>query len=69
MVAPVVMSDATFSLASECLPFCQGLASQGKAFIFKLKVGKDPNFFLDSLKKPSPKARKKIRSGFISLYT
>ena len=48
MVAPVVMSEDTSSLASQCLAFCQELASQGKAFVFKLKVGKDFNFFLDS---------------------
>ena len=60
MVSPVVMSEDTSSLASQCLAFCQGLASQGQAFVFKLKVGKKFDFLDSQLKKPAPKARKKM---------
>ena len=38
------------SLASQCLAFCQALASQGKAFSFSLKIDSTFSFALDTRK-------------------
>ena len=47
------------SMASQCMAFCQTLASQGKAFNFSLKIGEDFAFFLDTKKEvPVQKTRK-----------
>ena len=62
MFDPVV-SDSDTSLASQCLAFCQTLASQGRTVTFSLKVGSSFAFSLDtkdSEKIPASKARKKL---------
>ena len=61
MAAPVV-SDSSF-MASQCMAFCQTLASQGKAFKLELKIGETFSFSLDTKKEisspiPVQKARK-----------
>ena len=54
------------SLASQCLVFCQALASQGKAFSFSLKIDSTFSFALDTRESqasaPLPEAltRKKV---------
>ena len=50
------------SLASQCLAFCQALASQGKAFSFSLKINSSFSFSLDTRggNALAPKTRKKI---------
>ena len=58
------------SLASQCLAFCQALASQGQAFNFSLKIGSNFSFYLDNRgvnpvtpsvtrKKTSPSAKRR----------
>ena len=57
MAAPVVSKES--SLASQCMAFCQTLASQGKAFHFVLKIGEAFSFSLDPKEKVlAQKARK-----------
>ena len=56
------MSDE-ISMASQCMAFCQTLASQGKAFSFPLKIGESFSFSLDTKESisahvPVPKTRK-----------
>ena len=61
MSAPVIVDES--SMASQCMVFCQTLASQGKAFAFTLKIGETFSFSLDTKEKksspvPVPKVRK-----------
>ena len=51
MAAPVVSDNS--SMASQCMAFCQTLASQGKAFTFTLKIGETFSFSLDTKEKIS----------------
>ena len=51
------------SMATQCLAFCQALASKGMAFKISLTVGKRFSFIMDSKMKDtstSSKARKKV---------
>ena len=60
MSAPV-MVDAS-SMASQCMAFCQTLASQGKAFAFSLKIGETFLFSLDTKENTSsPVLSQKVR--------
>ena len=55
MSQPVVREES--SLASQCMEFCQALASKGKAFSFSMKIG--DSFSLDTKEKAAaPQARK-----------
>ena len=61
MAAPVVSDNS--SMASQCMAFCQTLASQGTAFTFTLKIGEIFSFSLDTKEKipdhiPVQKVRK-----------
>ena len=49
-------------MASQCLAFCQTLASQGKAFTFSLKINSTFSFSLDTRENqvPTQAVRKKI---------
>ena len=50
------------SLASQCLAFCQALASQGKAFNISLNINSKFSFSLDNRvtrKKMSPSAKRR----------
>ena len=49
MAAPVVSDDT--SMTSQCMAFCQTLASQGKASSFALKIGESFSFSLDTREK------------------
>ena len=53
--------EDTSPLATQCLAFCQTLASQGQAFKFSLTLGKSFSFILDTkmVDSSSPKARKR----------
>ena len=57
------MGEADCSLAfSECMDFCQALASQGHSFHFSLKMGPNFTFSLDTRGKvnAAPAAKKKV---------
>ena len=56
------MSEQDSTLASQCLAFCQTLASQGRTVSFSLKIGSCFSFSLDTkdeVKVPADKARTK----------
>ena len=61
------VSEATSPLATQCLAFCQTLASQGQAFKFSLTLGKSFSFILDTKMgdSSSSKARKKLSPSTI----
>ena len=61
MAAATVCGEQS-SLTSQCLAFCQALASQGKAFSFSLKIDSTFSFSLDTREHilPVQTARKKI---------
>ena len=50
----MTMSGEHSSLATQCLAFCQALASQGKAFHISLTIGSDFCFSLDTREKTPP---------------
>jgi hypothetical protein len=52
------MSDEDSSLTTQCLAFCQALASQGKAFSLSLTVGNTFSFSLDNREKTPPTKEK-----------
>jgi hypothetical protein len=56
------MSENDSSLTTQCLAFCQALASQGMAFTFSLAVGSTFNFSLD-IKKDSLETKKETISA------
>ena len=60
MATPTVSSGDS-SLTSQCLAFCQALASQGQAFTFSLSIGSSFTFSLDTRGKGAmaPVAKKK----------
>ena len=60
MVAATVCEQS--SLTSQCLAFCQALASQGKAFSFSLKIDSTFSFSLDTRENilPVQTVRKKV---------
>ena len=47
-MAAVLSSAVDSSLASQCMAFCQALASQGKEFNFTLNIGSTFSFSLDT---------------------
>ena len=54
------MGDENSSLTTQCLAFCQALASKGQAFNFKLTFGNSFSFSLNTIEKtPAQEARKK----------
>ena len=56
-----VVGNAT-SMASQCMPYCQSPASQGKAFTFTQKIGETFSFSMDTKEKtPSPVPVKNVR--------
>ena len=73
------MDGKNASLTTQCLAFCQGLASQGQCFAFALTIGSTFSFSLDNRekttfikenkkKKPSPSTlirNQKRREGFL----
>ena len=50
----MTMSGEHSSLATQCLAFCQALASPGKAFHISLTIGSDFCFSLDTGEKTPP---------------
>jgi hypothetical protein len=48
------------SLTTQCLDFCQALASQGKDFNFSLKIGSNFSFSLDT-RETTPSAKVEVR--------
>ena len=61
-MAAATMCEEESSLTSQCLAFCQALASQGKAFTFSLKINSTFSFSLDTRENqvPTQAVRKKI---------
>jgi hypothetical protein len=58
-----ILSKKDSSLVSQCLAFCQTLASHGRAVNFSLKIGSSFVFSLDTKdneKVPASKAKKKV---------
>ena len=54
------MGDENSSLTTQCLAFCQALASKGQAINFKLTLGNSFSFSLDTIEKTlAQEARKK----------
>ena len=45
------MTEEDSSLASQCMAFCQALASQGQSFNFSISIGSDFSFSLDTRSK------------------
>ena len=62
MTAVTAPNGEDSSLASQCLAFCQALASQGKAFSFSIKIDSTFSFSLDTRESSSsaPLTRKKL---------
>ena len=60
----MVVSESDSSLTSQCLDFCQRLASQGQALSFSLKIGTNFSFTLETKETtkndPPSQARKKL---------
>ena len=61
-MAAATMCEEESSLTSQCLAFCQALASQGKAFTFSLEINSTFSFSLDTRENqvPTQAVRKKI---------
>ena len=62
MTAAATPNGEDSSLASQCLAFCQALASQGKAFSFSIKIDSTFSFSLDTRESSAsaPLTRKKL---------
>ena len=61
MVAPEMGEDKS-NLASQCMAFCQALASKGQIFSFTLKLGSSFAFSLDTRGKGTSSLTKKRKS-------
>ena len=61
MAAPEMGEDKS-NLASQCMAFCQALASKGQIFSFTLKVGSSFAFSLDTRENGSSTLSKKRKS-------
>ena len=65
----MVVSESDSSLTSQCLDFCQRLASQGQALSFSLKIGTNFSFTLETKETmknvPPSQARKKLAPSSI----
>ena len=61
MAAPK-MGDEKSDLASQCMAFCQALASKGQIFSFTLNVGSSFAFSLDTRENGSSTLSKKRKS-------
>ena len=61
-MAALAMSEDNSDLASQCMAFCQALASKGQTFSFTLNVGPSFTFSLDTRGNGSTTLSKKRKS-------
>ena len=61
-MAALAMSEDNSDLASQCMAFCQALASKGQTFSFTLNVGPSFTFSLDTRGNGSTSLSKKRKS-------
>ena len=61
-MAAATMSEDNSDLASQCMAFCQALASKGQTFSFTLNVGSSFSFSLDTREDDSTTLSKKRKS-------